>query len=235
MRTQAAARLSVRAKPQAHAESQITPDDPCPWDYADVCAFLICVVTLGTAVRLAVTLHLLSSIGLGQSSALFQAVLCSCVLLALYATLRIRHGGPVWRALGWTLPSGRCTVVALLGGILLAGAVTFVARSSGIPAPFAIGWQIVALSATIGPVLEESFFRGCLFPLMARTMGAPAAVILIAILFALFHQPPTILHCVCYCVTGIAYGWMRAASKSTMPAALMHAVYNLTLIVCQNF
>ena len=40
-----------------------------------------------------------------------------------------------------------------------------------------------------------------------RTVGPPAAVILTALLFAFFHQPPTILHSACFTVSGIVYGW----------------------------
>ena len=214
--------------------SKIAHSNRCPWDYADVCAFLICVVMAATVLRLAIVLHLLSSQSVGQPSMLLQAALCSYVLLALYATLKFRHGGPVWRALGWTLPAGKYILTASIGGIVLASAVTFLLRFRGIPAAFGVAWKVAVLAATIGPVLEESFFRGCLLPLVARAMGAPAAVVLTAILFAMFHQPPTIIHCVCFFLSGVVYGWMRVDSGSTTAAALMHAAYNLTLFMWQR-
>jgi hypothetical protein len=104
-----------------------------------VCAFLICVVTLGTFLRLAVVIRLLSAVTIQQPRVLVQALVSLCVLLALYATLKFRHGGAVWQALGWTLPSYGYALAALLGGMLLAAAVTLVVRSSGIPAPFLAG------------------------------------------------------------------------------------------------
>jgi membrane protease YdiL (CAAX protease family) len=189
---------------------------------------------LGTVLRLAVVIRLLSAVTIQQPNVAFQAVVSLCVLLALYATLKFRHGGAVWQALGWTLPSYGYALAASLGGMLLAGVVTLVVQSSGIPAPLLAEWKIAALAATVGPLLEESFFRGCLLPLIARTIGSPAAVILTALLFAFFHQPPTILHCACFAASGIVYGWMRVASRSTAAAALMHAVYNLTVFACQS-
>jgi membrane protease YdiL (CAAX protease family) len=206
---------------------------PCYWAYTDVCAFLICVVTLGALLRLAVVIRLLSAVTIQQPSVMFQAVVSLCVLLALYATLKFRHGGVVWRALGWTLPFYGYALAASLAGMLLAGTVTLIVQSSGIP-PLLAGWKIAALAATVGPVVEESFFRGCLLPLIERTVGSPAAVILTSFLFAFFHQPPTLLHFACLAVSGVVYGWMRVASRSTTAAALMHAVYNLTLFACQS-
>ena len=222
-------------KLEAFRESQITErGTACCWDYTDICAFLICVVMFGSLLQLAIPFHVLPPLALQQPTALLQAVVLVWVLLALYATLKFRHGGAVWRALGWTLPSRRYLLVAPLGGILWAGVVILAVKSIS-PTSFThISLVLLALAATLGPVVEESFFRGCLLPIIARNSGTPAAVILTAIVFAIFHQPPTLLHCACLAVSGILYGWVRVASGSTTTAALMHSVYNLTLFACQR-
>ena len=212
-----------------------TVDSHCCWDYTDICAFLICVVTLGAFLRLAIVVHVLPTRAVQEPGVLLQAVLCLCILFALYATLKVRHGGAVWRALGWTLPSRRYTFTASFGGALLAAAVILLVQAGGLRAPLVSGWTTAALAASVGPVLEESFFRGCVLPLVARNSGTPAAVILTALVFASFHKPPTVLHCVCFAVNGVVYGWIRVASGSTAAAALMHAAYNLTLFVHQKF
>jgi Type II CAAX prenyl endopeptidase Rce1-like len=82
-----------------------------------------------------------------------------------------------------------------------------------------------------GPILEESVFRGCLLPVLAQTTGNLAAVILTALLFALFHQPANLVHWVSFTATGVAYGWIRVASRSTTAGAFMHATYNLALFL----
>ena len=89
--------------------------------------------------------------------------------------------------------------------------------------------ELLFLAISLGPILEESFFRGCLLPLLAQTTGNAIAVILTAFLFALFHQPTDLAHWVSFTVTGVAYGWIRVASGSTTAATLMHATYNLAL------
>jgi len=222
-------------QPQSFTEPQITTrGDACDWEYVDVCVFLTSVVMLGAVLRLAIAYHLLPALALQQPTLLLQTAVLVSVLLAFYATLKLRHGGAVWRALGWTLPPARYLLAAPLAGILMAGVVSLVVQSRSAPAPSITTWKLAVLAAALGPILEESFFRGCLLPLIARTSGSPDAVILTALLFAFFHQPPTILHCACFAVSGIAYGWMRAASGSTTAAALAHALYNLALFACQQ-
>ena len=89
--------------------------------------------------------------------------------------------------------------------------------------------QKAILGISLGPILEESLFCGCLLPLLARTTGGIPAVILTAFLFSLFHQPADLAHWVSFTVTGLAYGWIRVVSGSTTAAALMHATYNLAI------
>jgi hypothetical protein len=156
------------------------------------------------------------------------------VIVALYVTLKIRRGGAVWRALGWTPPSCRYLVGALLGGTLWGGVVgLFVAPKIPNSSPH-VPLNLLALAVTLGPVAEESFFRGCLLPIVARTSGVPAAVILTALIFAFFHRPVTLLQCACFAASGILYGGLRVASGSTTSAVLMHCAYNLTLFACQR-
>jgi len=177
-------------KLEAFTESQTTERvTACCWDYTDICAFLICVVMFGSLLQLAIPFHVLSALALQQPTALLQAVVLVWVLLALYATLKFRHGGAVWKALGWALPSRRYLLAAPLGGILWAGVVILVVRSTSIASTPPIAWKLLALAATLGPVVEESFFRGCLLPLIARTSGSPAAVILTAIVFPSSTSP----------------------------------------------
>jgi len=95
--------------------------------------------------------------------------------------------------------------------------------------------DIARRRSSYGPILEESFFRGCLLPLLAQTTGSVPAVILTALLFALLHQPGNLAHWVSLTGTGVAYGGIRVASRSTTTAALMHAIYNRALFAGATF
>jgi membrane protease YdiL (CAAX protease family) len=89
-------------------------------------------------------------------------------------------------------------------------------------------------------MIEEMLFRGLLFWLifeLLRRMGLPlaaavgATVFLTAIAFALCHNDRHGLRLYATILTGIAFGWMRVRSGSTAAATLMHAVYNLVLLL----
>lgn len=94
--------------------------------------------------------------------------------------------------------------------------------------PIPIG-ELLVLGLVFGPILEQSFFRGCLLPVLALSTGTLPAVIITGVVFAVFHGPVDLAHWVTLITTGIAYGWMRVASRSTTAPALMHAAYNVTL------
>jgi uncharacterized protein len=87
------------------------------------------------------------------------------------------------------------------------------------------------LGVVFGPLLEESFFRGCLLRVLAGSFTNGLAVILTALVFALFHNPTNLAHWVSFSGSGVAYGWIRVTSRSTTAAALAHAAYNLVLLL----
>ncbi len=95
--------------------------------------------------------------------------------------------------------------------------------------------EIVILGLVLGPILEESFFRGCLLRVLAHTVGKSFAVVLTALLFALFHSPANLAHWASFTGTGVAYGWIRVTSRSTTAPALAHATYNLALFLLARF
>jgi membrane protease YdiL (CAAX protease family) len=155
------------------------------------------------------------------------------LMASLYTILKLRYRRHVWRALGWTRPRATYAGIALVGGVILAvPVVLFLHGAKWSMPPIRFG-DLVLLGALLGPALEESFFRGCLLPVVARTVGVPLAMLASALLFTAFHQPPAAAQWVFFTMTGVAYGWMRVASGSTTAATLMHAAYNVTLFVCQ--
>ena len=99
---------------------------------------------------------------------------------------------------------------------------------------------LALLQITLGPVLEEVVFRGYLFSLLMWALRPTSGeavrnwlvVVTAAVVFALIHlaQPGvSVLQLACITMTGSLYGWIRIQSASTAPAAVAHAIYNLTL------
>ncbi len=81
-------------------------------------------------------------------------------------------------------------------------------------------------AVTLGPLCEELAFRGFLLPLVARSLGPVAGVLISALPFAILHGPQyswSWRHVVLITLAGSAFGWMRLHSRSTLTATLMHA------------
>ena len=204
--------------------------DPEPyWGYEDIGVFFLLLVSLSPMLRLLARFHLLSRSAITNPSVGLQFVVVVILSVGLHSVLRLRHRQPVLRPLGWVVPQGIYIITALLLGPSLAGGVALYLRlrdQSTSPIPVV---ELLVLGLVLGPILEESLFRGCLLPVLAQTAGTVPAVIITAILFAVFHGPSNPAHWVSFTATGLAYGWMRVASRSTTAPALMHAAYNLSL------
>ena len=205
------------------------------WNFEDIGVFFLVLVLLGSILRLFVRFHLLPRSELTNPSVGLQFAVVTFLSLALYLVLKLRHHQPVLQPVGWVWPRPAYIVVAPVAGILLASSVALHLRFRHQSAPPIEVTELILFGLLLGPVLEESFFRGCLLPLLAQTIGSGTAVIFTAILFALFHQPTNLAHWVSFVATGIAYGWIRVASRSIAAAAVMHAAYNLALFLLAMF
>ena len=206
--------------------------DPQPyWGYEDIGAFFLLIVSLSMILRLLARLHFLSRSTLINPSVGLQSAVVVFLGAGLYFVLRFRYRRPVLKSLGWVVPEMAYSVTALIMGSSFAAGITLYLRlRNQITPPISIG-ELLVLGLVLGPLLEESLFRGCLLPVLAQTTGTIPAVIITAVVFAVFHGPANLAHWISFTATGIAYGWMRVASRSTTAPALMHAAYNFTLFL----
>jgi membrane protease YdiL (CAAX protease family) len=201
------------------------------WSYEDIGVFFLVLAVLALVLRFFVRIHLLARSELANPSFGLQFAVVASLSIGLYLVLRLRHHQPVLRPLGWIWPHTAYIVVALLGGILLAAGVALYLRFRNQSTPTVPIVELLVLDIALGPILEESFFRGCLLPLLAQTIGNISGVILTAFLFAFFHQPADLVHWISFTVTGVAYGCVRVASRSTTTGALMHVTYNFCVFL----
>jgi hypothetical protein len=160
--------------------------------------------------------------------------------LTLWGLLKLRYHRPFWASLGWTRPrSGLWWCVVAGPALALSVAAVGVAlRTPEIDMPMRdlladrMSVLLVGLFATtLGPLCEELAFRGFLLPLVARSLGRTAGVIVAALPFALGHGPQygwSWRHVLLVALAGVAFGWVRLLSRSTLAAAVVHAGYNLT-------
>jgi membrane protease YdiL (CAAX protease family) len=201
--------------------------------YPDVGLFFVSVFFISAVIRVAVHFHILDHATAARPPLVLQVAISLFLIASLYLTVRLRHGSSAWALLGWTPPNSFYLHAALFGGIGLAAAVDFVARATTPTSHLIHIRDLLLLDVVLGPLVEESFFRGCVLPVLARTMGSKVAILGAAVLFATLHPIKTAVQWACFAGTGIAYGWIRVKSGSTVASALMHAAYNAALYLCQ--
>jgi membrane protease YdiL (CAAX protease family) len=202
--------------------------------YADVGFFFVFVFFLATMLRIGVHLHVLSQARLDSPTLPFQVTISLSLIGSLYAIIRLRHGHGVWAQLGWIWPARIHLVAALAGGIGLGIEVDIIAHVTTPTTHVIHLWNLILIDGLLGPIIEESLFRGCLLPVVARSTGPTIGVAATAVLFATLHPISTFVQWLCFMTTGIAFGWIRVKSGSTAASTLMHAVYNATLFLCQG-
>lgn len=203
--------------------------EPQPfWGYEDIGAFLLLAVLLGLILRLLVRFKLLSQFAIVNPSVALQSGVVALLGAGLYFILRLRYRQPVLKPLGWIVPQMHHIVIALIAGpSFAAGIALYLRLRNQVPPTIPIS-ELLIPGFFFGPILEESLFRGCLLPVLAQSTGTIPAVIITAVVFAIFHGPTDLVHWLTFTATGIGYGLARMASRSTTAPALMHAAYNLT-------
>lgn len=148
---------------------------------------------------------------------------------------------PFWQAIRWNWPRSAWKMLGVGVALLLA----LSAFQSLLPMPKDTPFEhlfdrprdaylLSLLAVTLGPLMEELFFRGFMYPVLARRMGAVWAVLLSALPFGLIHLPQYgwawAAGLVIFLV-GVACGAVRAVTKSVGASFLVHVGYNGTQMV----
>lgn len=154
-----------------------------------------------------------------------------------------RYRTGLLQAVGWNAPATKTVWIPLLGGaglaivsqLLSAVLHRWIPKSLPIDQFFrtpASAYLLAAFGILVAPTVEELFFRGFLYPTLARPLGMAAATTLTAAGFALLHAqqlahawaPLLILFGV-----GTVLTVVRAVTKSVALCVLIHTGYNFTL------
>ena len=170
------------------------------------------------------------------------ALACAFLLTALLFIYACRVLGETeWlRRIGWVSPRQGFWFYAFIAGVTAAVGIWWFARIlhqslGSVPPP-----HRVLLASSSGPMIEELLFRGLIYLLIfefLRRRGVPlgmascVTVFLTAVAFAFSHGDRHGPRLYATILTGVAFGWMRAQSGSTASATLMHAAYNLALLL----
>lgn len=118
---------------------------------------------------------------------------------------------------------------SLLGDLIAAplARMGLASASAAVP-PHALFLPMLIKSAVVAPICEELFFRGYLLAAL-REAGVRGALIVSALFFALVHGADTML--LARFLLGLLLGGMMARADSILAAIILHAAYNLTVLL----
>jgi hypothetical protein len=170
------------------------------------------------------------------------AVLPALAVVAL-AVRTARCGIAEYLALRW--PDRREVLIGIVSLALLIAAVDSFSLLAGrdVAPGFVInlyrnardtGTLVLLALALIGaaPLVEEALFRGLLLPGLAASFLGPAGAIgLTSLVWALMHLQYEPFYLIQATALGVAFGWIRWRSGSTLLTILLHALVNLTSMV----
>ncbi|MFZ0820526.1 MAG: CPBP family intramembrane glutamic endopeptidase [Candidatus Acidiferrales bacterium] len=246
---------------QPDPQAALPIDLRVPWGWKDLVYLILFVIGAlvffeVALVIVAIAFFHVSSSQLTQAtptainiSVIAQALAFLAMMGYFWVMVRVRHAGPFWQAIGWrpfhtgvNQPQLLRIFIQLGLGVGLAIAITpisiLISRNQP-PLPIE---KIIQTRGTyllfmvygilIAPVVEETLFRGFLYPIVARRFGLPAGVLVSGILFGMLHASQLwggwgsiglIIG------VGIVFSWVRARSKTVLASYLLHIAYNSTL------
>jgi uncharacterized protein len=89
---------------------------------------------------------------------------------------------------------------------------------------------VVAFMATFtAPLVEEVVYRGVLYSAFQRSVGMPAAFVVVTLLFAIVHVPqyyPSYSTILLLTLLSVILTLMRAMSGNLLPSIILHTIFN---------
>ena len=173
----------------------------------------------------------------------------AAIFLFLYVTLGVLRGVPFWSSLGWKkLKSNLSSRKANPWAYFFAGCglaiFVFLASSQvhtndKMPIEEVLknrssAMLLMAMAVLVAPLVEETVFRGYLYPLFAKSFGILPGILLTGILFGLMHGAQlawTWGIVGLLIVVGIIFTFARAQTGTVLASFLLHLGYNSMIAV----
>lgn len=246
--------------PQRGFDPTLPEDLRVPWGWLDL-LLLVVVAIAGTLVLSiiivigfafsGVSFHQLQASISDENLLLIinQALLSVVLLIYLSAQMRLRFGLRFWRTIGWLpLPAEKAPrpviyLAFILSGFLLAALVSLgsSALHTKTQLPIEQFFQdrtsallLMLLGVLVAPVLEETIFRGYIYPVAARSFGVMGGVLFTGAIFGLLHASQLWGgwgQIALLVVVGIVFTYARATTRTVVASYLMHVSYNSFLFL----
>lgn len=163
------------------------------------------------------------------------------VVLCMVALVEGRSQRRFWEALRWNWPKHTWRLLGL--GVVLSISLQILGSFLPIPRnlPFERFFEhrmdaflTSAFAISFGPFVEELFFRGFLYPVVAGHMGVAGGVLLTALAFGMVHALQLGFAWAAILIiflVGVVLTTVRAVTHSVGASFLVHIAYNSTLTV----
>jgi membrane protease YdiL (CAAX protease family) len=168
----------------------------------------------------------------------------AAIFLFLYVTLGVLRGVPFWSSLGWkklktNLSAGKANPWAYFFAGCGLAIFVFLASSQvhtndKMPIEEVLknrssAMLLMAMAVLVAPLVEETVFRGYLYPLFAKSFGILPGILLTGVLFGLMHGAQlawTWGIVGLLIVVGIIFTFARAQTGTVLASFLLHLGYN---------
>lgn len=244
--------------PPLHPEETVPappPRDPV-WNFWDVMMMVVVALggmfLFGTLIGLGMTVagyRLPTSMTPVTLRVILGAQFLSYIVLLFFMHHLVtrQYHRPFREAVRWIAPPGPSWAYYLTGGVVLSFGVGILSRILPVPQALPIdkyfqdassAWLMTIFGISMAPIVEELFYRGFLYPVLARKLGVPVSAVITSAAFALMHSsqlahawgPLLILFLV-----GMALTITRIVTGSVIPGVLVHIGYNGTLFTILYF
>jgi membrane protease YdiL (CAAX protease family) len=169
---------------------------------------------------------------------LAQFLMYVLLAICMVALVEGKYHSAFWSAIRWNWPRSQWKMLAL--GALVLLSLNFLGHFLPMPqsTPFEElfsrprdAYLMAVFAITLGPLMEELFFRGFLYPVLARRMGVAWGIFFTALPFGLIHMfqygyawGVVLL----IFLMGVVCTAVRAATGSVASSFLVHVGYNAT-------
>jgi CAAX protease family protein len=237
------------------ADVPLPEDLRVPWDWIDlfllVVIFVAAYVVLLRPVAIVFSMfgvsrsHLMHSPSIeGLFLIVHQVVVSLAVLAYLAVQVRFRYGLPFWRTIGWrplttrSETRHRAYLGIVVSGFFFSLLIQVTSAQFGTKAKLPIealfqdqrnAVLFMVMAVAVAPVFEETIFRGYIYPVLARSFGVGASIVITGSLFGLLHAQQLWggwIQIGLMIVVGIVLTIVRSVARTVVASYLLHLTYN---------
>jgi len=238
----------------------VPEDFRVPWGWADLAAFVVLAIAGFLLLSLLISMGLaISGVDIRRLqksphevillNILIQVILDLGLLAYLAVQMRVRFRSPFWRTIGWRkLETGRFSKRVVYFGLVLAGFFLSIIVSLGSALfppnkdlPIEVLFQdrnttllFMLIAVFLAPVVEETIFRGYIYPVIGRGFGMVWGIVATGMLFGLLHAEQLWGgwgQIALLVFVGIVLTFARAFSRSVVTGFVIHTSYNSIQVI----